>query len=139
MVNIDQYLVDGADWTAQAVLAHLKGKVWRLMSDKYYDKGVSIKVGRYENFREDGYVFVLRLDDNKEDLHVQRNYAVYPHRITDRLCVLKANLNTLNTPTVDEILKNRIGEEKMFEWDDTKECAEYILDDMEHFLENYIK
>lgn len=139
MVNIDQYLEDGADWTAQAVLAHLKGKVWRLLSDKYYDKGVSIKVGRYENFREDGYVFTVKYDNNKEDLHAQCNYAVYPHRITDRLCVLKANLNTLNTPTVDEILKNRIGEEKMFEWDDTKECAEYILDDMDHFLENYIK
>ena len=111
MVNIENYLEDGADWTAQAVLAHLKGKVWRLLSDKYYDKGVSINVGRYENFRENGYVFTVKYDNNKEDLHVQSNYAVYPHRITDRLCVLKSHIRTLNTPTVDEILMNRIGEE----------------------------
>ena len=142
MIDINNYMNDGAGWQAQAVLAYLKGNLGRILADTYYKTSVMVEVGRYENCREQGYVFTLRFH-TKEKGYVQRNYAVYQHRNTDSICVLISNTITLNTPTIDDMWKDK-GEnpkssqyDQGFEWDDIVLCGEYILTDMEEFLSKY--
>ena len=88
MANINEYLNDGANWQAQAVLAYMKGNIIRVEDFVKYenkDKNLSYRarVGRYENCREQGYVFSIQIGYGNE-----RHYAVYEHRNSDILCVL---------------------------------------------------
>lgn len=133
---------DGAGWQAQAVLAYLKGNLGPILADAYYKTSVMVEVGRYENCREQGYVFTLRFHTKKQGC-IQRNYAVYQHRNSDSICVLISNTFTINTPTIDEMWKDK-GEnprssqyDKGFDWDDIVPCGEYILTDIEEFLSQY--
>ena len=133
---------DGAGWQAQAVLAYLKGNLSHILEDAYYNTSVTVGVGRYENCREQGYVFTLCFHTKKQG-YVQRNYAVYQHRNSDTICVLISNAITINTPTIDEMWKDK-GEnpksseyDQGFEWDDIAPCGKYILTDMEEFLSKY--
>lgn len=63
MTDINNYLNDGANWQAQAVLCYLRGNEFEY-SNGYYDSEnreylAKIKVGRCENCREQGYVFTF--------------------------------------------------------------------------------
>ena len=98
MIDINNYMNDGAGWQAQAVLAYLKGNLGPILADAYYKTSVMVEVGRYENCREQGYVFTLRFHTKKQGC-IQRNYAVYQHRNSDSICVLISNTFTINTPT----------------------------------------
>ena len=135
MVKIDIYLNDGANWQARGVLAYLSGN-WNSLttprrrpvdvelSDTF---DVSVEVGRFENLREQGYVFTL-LDGFSR----LKSYAVYEHRNSDQLCVLMSKSVTLNTPSVDDMFGNRgkYDYDKSFGCGCIRECAEWILDDM---------
>lgn len=143
MVDISNYLNDGAGWQAQAVLAFVRGNITRLTDDKYYEQNIKVEVGRYENCREQGYVFILSFTGKIG--YEQRNYAVYQHRNSDTICVLISNAITLNTPGIDVMWKDK-GEnprscqyDKGFDWDDIKGCAEYIIQDMDNFLEENLE
>ena len=145
MMNLVDYMNDDAGWQARAVLAYIQGNISRLTSDKYYDRNADVLVGRYENCREQGYVFTLRFWGEKDGKpsHFQRNYAVYQHRNSDTICVLISNAFTINTPGIDDMWKDK-GEnprssqyDQGFDWDDIKGCAEWILGDMDTFLAKY--
>jgi len=146
MIRIDNYLNDGAGWQARAVLAYLQGNIFRLTDDKYYKKDMSISVGRYENCREQGYVFSLSFygqSDGKPS-HFQRNYAVYQHRNSDQIIVLISNAFTINTPGIDEMWSDK-GEnprssqyDQGFAWNDIAGCGEWIIKDMDETLEKYL-
>ena len=141
MTNIENYMHDGANWQAQSVLAYLRvtkdnaiDKTWNLAFRKY---DASVEVGRYENCREQGYIFSVQYKGE------QRNYCVYEHRNSDELCVVVFDGVTINTPTNDMVFK-AMGDSK---WNYTKafpcgqimECGDYILDDIKKWIDGLIE
>lgn len=140
MENLRNYLNDGAAWQAQCVLAILRAgynvniilrptlrKGYKGEYDKYDG---DLSVGRYENCREQGYVFTIRYKGK------QRNYAVYEHRNSDQLIVLISETPTLNTPSIEEMWRDKGGDASKFDYDraynekDVYDCAMWIRDDM---------
>lgn len=145
MIDIKNYMEDGACWQAQAVLAYVKGNIYHLTEDKYHKTSLRVQVGRYENCREQGYVISIKFYGKKdgESEYIQRNYAVYQHRNSDAICVLISSTFTTNTPGIDDMWKDK-GEnprscdyDKEFDWDDISGCGNYILKDIENFLSQY--
>ena len=144
MANIREYLNDGANWQAQAVLAYMRDYiscVEDVVKHKYKDKNLFYKarVGRYENCREQGYVFSIQIGYGNE-----RHYAVYEHRNSDMLCVLISNGLCMDTPNVDFMWKDR-GENaskydynKGFGCGEIMECGEWIINDMLEWAEEII-
>lgn len=141
MINIENYMHDGANWQAQSVLAYLRvtkdnaiDKTWNKEFHKY---DVSIEVGRYENCREQGYIFSVQYKGK------QRNYCVYEHRNSDDLCVVVFDEVTLNTPTL-KMVCDAMGDSK---WNYTKafpcgqimECGDYILDNIKKWIDDLIE
>ena len=131
MMNIRHYMHDGANWQAQAVLAYMRGHIFQVEDEvkKKDDWGMSF-VGRYENCREQGYVFSIKVGLE------QRHYAVYEHRNSDRICVLISDGVCMDTPNVEFMWKDR-GENatkydynKDFRCGDIVECGEWIIYDM---------
>lgn len=143
MAQIREYMNDGANWQAQAVLAYMRGNIFRLedvVKYTYKDKNLYLntRVGRYENCREQGYVFSIQVGNE------ERHYAVYEHRNSDQLIVLIANGLNMNTPSVDFMWKDR-GENatkydynKSFSWGEITECGEWIIEDMLEWAEEII-
>ena len=136
MVNIKEYLNDGANWQARGVLAYILGNY----ETELYTPlcVVNIKVGRFENCREQGYVFTLY---DSQRLKQLMHYAVYEHRNSDSLCVLKQKLNAINTPSVNDMFgeRGKYGYDASFECGGIKDCGEWILSDMWRVLDYYIK
>ena len=138
MMCIDYYMNDGANWQAQAVLAYLRsagvnavGETWN-SENKEYD--ANIEVGRYENCREQGYIFSVRYNGK------QRNYAVYEHRNSDDLCVVVFDYKSINTPNND-VVADAMGNckynyTKSFKCGDIVACGDYITDDIYNFIDN---
>ena len=140
MINIESYMNDGANWQAQSVLAYLRvqkdNAIDETWNNEYKCYDTSIEVGRYENCREQGYIFSILYKGK------QRNYCVYEHRNSDNLCVVVFDGATLNTPTL-KMVCDAMGDSK---WNYTKsfpcgqiiECGIYIIEDMKVFLKDII-
>jgi len=136
MTNIENYMHDGANWQAQSVLAYLRAMKENAIDDtwnkEFHKYDASVEVGRYENFREQGYIFSVRYKGK------QRNYCVYEHRNSDDLCVVVFDGVTINTPTLKMVCR-AMGDSK---WNYTKAfpcgqitaCGDYIFDDMKNFI-----
>lgn len=130
MINIKNYLEDGANYKAQAILAILRGMV---DSEVFYDltgeqqRGAEVHVGRFENCREQGYVFTLYYNWSQI-----RNYAVYEHRNSDQICVLESDAITINTPSIDAMFGDRgkYDVDHFFNYDEIYPAAMYIMEDM---------
>ena len=73
-MKITDYLNDGANWQAQGVLAYLKSQ------------HIDINVTRYDNCREQGYIFFKRVSKGRKTY--QKNVTVYEHRNSDALCIV---------------------------------------------------
>ena len=138
---IENYLRDGANWQAQAVLAYLRTQVFRVEEEltKVKPSFARLKVGRYENNREQGYVFTIEVDGK------QRNYAVYEHRNSDYICVLISNKVTMNTPNVDDMWSDKGENASKYDYDrgfhfgEIVNCGNYIVEDMIEWVENFIE
>jgi len=125
-MTISQYLNDGANYQAQAVLAFLrKGRYNR---EPYVD--------RWINGRETGYVCSLR----SEDFSRQLNIAFFEHRNSDQICAVKWEQCTLNPPTIDTAEFNGVYSSK---WDvsntvsygNVVEMAEWIIAELNSFYD----
>ena len=148
MMNVKDYLNDGADWQAQMVLAYMRSHANHAV-EKSYDANIgeyriNIRVGRYENFREQGYVFTIDAISNGN--FVQKNYAVYEHRNSDALCVLISTKRTFgNTPSVDDMWADKpenaskYDVDKMFSCGNALACSEFIIDDIYETIEDWLK
>ena len=131
MMNIRHYMHDGANWQAQAVLAYMRGHIFQVEDEvKKKDNWGMSYVGRYENCREQGYVFSIKVGLE------QRHYAVYEHRNSDEICVLISDGVCMDTPNVEFMWKDR-GENATkydynmgFRYGEIMECGEWIIDDM---------
>lgn len=135
-MKIENYLGDGANWQAQCVLAYLRAhKDWVVSGtwdELYREYEAYVEVGRYENCREQGYVFSVRYKNK------QINYAVYEHRNSDRLIVVRFEANTINTPTNDMVLKAMGGSKrnytKAFSYGEIIACGNWIIVDAQKFI-----
>ena len=148
MMKVKDYLNDGADWQAQMVLAYVRAHANQAV-EKSYDANIgeyriNIRVGRYENCREQGYVFSIDTISNGK--YVQKNYAVYEHRNSDALCVLISTKKTFgNTPSVDDMLADKpenaskYDVDEMFSCGDALACSKFIIDDIYETIEDWYK
>ena len=138
MIELEKYLHDGANWQAQAVLAYLryhldaKSIVSSLTDTKEWKKYdfPLVEVGRFENFREQGYVLVVTFNGRC------RNYAFFEHRNSDELVVFISNKVTINTPSIEDIYGDRgkYDHDMCFERGQIVECAEDIIKNITSFL-----
>ena len=144
MIDIEQYLYDGANWQASAVLAYMRN-LKRHILNKTWDKDLidhyhcRLQVGRYENCREQGYVFSIRMSGH------QRNYAVYEHRNSDQLIVLISDVLTINVPSIDDMWHDK-GEnpskydyDKAFGYGEIVECGDWIANDMIETIDKWLQ
>ena len=98
MKKLSDYNQDGANYQARAVLAMLENfNVENSFDDDSSDYLAVIKVGRWENCREQGYVLMMDSIDHEKQL----NIAFFEHRNSDKICALKWEQKTINTPTID--------------------------------------
>lgn len=143
LTNLENYHNDGANWQAKIILAYMQMMHYQVLDlawDKERHKSTaSMYVGRYENCREQGYVFSLLYRGN------QRHYAVYEHRNSDTICVLISNKATMNTPDVTTMWANKPENctkwdyDKGFDCGEFKECTCFIIDDMSKILKEWIE
>lgn len=139
MIDIKNYIDDGAHWQAQAVLAYIR-YYSSIVTDIKKDNGikVEIKVGRYENCREQGYIFTLYYGWKPI-----MNYCVYQHRNNDQLCVLKFKTEcNINTPTLEDVWKDKKDKydvDKFFEFGEIVPCGDFIMKDMENYITGIIE
>ena len=137
MINLDNYLNDGACPQAVAVMALMKcyeSKIMEEAWDCYSSRSdADLFVSRYSNSREQGYVFSIRYE------HCQRNYAVYKHRSYDKICILVSDVYTIDTPTVNEMWGDKTDVDASFADTEIERCANCIKKDMINFIKTIRK
>lgn len=139
MIELQKYMQDGANWQAQCVLAYVRGNEEITLDEGYEsDKGkqpYSIAVGRWENGREQGYVFTLRHLMVDQLLHV----AVFEHRNSDEIVVSAFTTPFLiNTPTYNDVNVHKqdvtyMGPDKVIE------AGELVCKKFKETMLNHIK
>lgn len=134
-MKLQEYMNDGANWQAQVILIFLRQYEDLILEDTYNNDihcyEASLSVGRYENCREQGYIFSLRYKGK------QRNYAVYQHRNTDNLCIVANNIETINTPsaaTIYDNMRDKYDTTSDFHYAEFEECANWLIEDMRNFI-----
>ena len=135
MTTFENYLQDGANYQAQAVLALMRPRMRSIVDDYHKDCKVDVEVGRFENCREQGYVFTLYA--NYEQIG---HYAVYEHRNSDNLIVLIQKGITLNTPRADFMFgeRGKYDYDKGFSCEEVVPCADFIDENMRSLINDYI-
>ena len=137
MTNLKEYLQDGANYQARAVLMFLQSfagdieSSWNKETKKYETE---VKVARWENCREQGYVVSLR----SKDYGKQLNIAFFEHRNSDSIHAVKWEQNTLNSPTIDtakfgDIYKDKYDTSFDVSYHKAPEMAQWIADQLEEF------
>lgn len=142
MVRIGEYLNDGADWQAQAILAYLRSHISQVTdlawNPLYGMSEVDALVGRYENGREQGYVVSL-LYKYRE----QKTIAFYEHRNSDVIYVLSTDKYVgYDTPN-KEIIYDGYGDkwdcDESFKCGEIVKCGEYIINEFTKFVSEAVK
>lgn len=139
MIQIDYYMNDGACMQAQCVLAYLRNFKESAISASWNSKSSEYEaifyVGRYENCREQGYVFSVYYKGK------QINFAVYEHRNSDEIHIVQFEGTTLNTPTMEHVtshMKDKYDTTKSFKYMQIEACGDYIITEINNFI-NKIK
>ena len=151
MTNVKHYFNDGANCKIQAICCLMKMAIDNISDvvynnkeeleerNRYYDDEYCeerIEVGRYENCREQGYVFTLKY--GFEDI---AHYCVFEHRNSDCICLIKFKGQFTNTPTIDQIWKGRETKwdyDTSFSYSEVYECFEWLCEDMKIDLTEHI-
>lgn len=121
MTDIKSYLNDGANWQAQCVLSYVR-------SHLDLPKSYNVEVGRYENCREQGYIFTL-CKDYKQVLHL----AVYEHRNMDSLIIKSFRGFFFNTPRAEDLgMEDKWDYDKSFDYGNVLECGKEVIDTFEY-------
>lgn len=123
-MRISECFNDGANWQAQAVLAYIKP----------YLENENVQVVRYENCREQGYIFFKRVS-NKSNCR-QLNIAVYEHRNSDTLCIVVFEKFTKYAPKNTDVwdnMKDKWDYTKGFNYGSIVECGKVIVDMFDEF------
>lgn len=133
MIDVKNYLDDGANYKAQAILAIIRGYREEIAEVANNPENVMVNVGRFENCREQGYVFSLWYE-----YKFIKHYAVYEHRNSDNICVLISDKYTTNTPNADQMFGNRgkYDVDKSFPYNGIIDAADFIISEMQNEIRN---
>ena len=128
MSDLENYLQDGANYQARAVLMFLQGNssIEESWCDKRKNYKETIKVARWENCREQGYVVSL-LDKNRDQI----NIAFYEHRNSDSIHAIKWLQDDMNSLNIDnskfgDIFKDKYDTSFSVDWGEVKDMADWI-------------
>ena len=126
MIQIHSYLEDGANHQVQAVLPFIKLKT-----------DLNVMVSRWENCREQGYVFQLRSKDYSEQL----NIAIFEHRNSDRIHAVKwlqvsTNSLTIDTAEFGDIYKDKFDTSFSVEYGSIVEMSDWVVSQFETFAKD---
>ena len=132
MITLEYYMQDGACSQAKAVLAYLQERYESILDPVYISgqefdhfDGAKIFVTRHEHDREHGYVFSIFYKGK------QVNYGVFEHCVCDDLCVERTE--GFNTNIWKDGWK-KWDYTKTFPYFNIKECGDWIVKDMQKFL-----
>lgn len=133
MIDVKNYLDDGVNYKAQAILAIIRGYRDEIAEVADNPQNVMVNVGRFENCREQGYVFSLFYN-----YKFIKHYAVYEHRNSDNICVLINDKYTVNTPNADQMFGNRgkYDVDKTFPYNGIMDAAQFIISEMQNEIRN---
>lgn len=109
MTSLSNYLNDGANHQAQAVLCFLRNleiKESYNETQKRYE--AEPKVARWENCREQGYVLCMRNNNYAKQI----NIAWFEHRNSDSICAVKWEQTTTNSPTIESAVFGDVYKKK---------------------------
>lgn len=143
MTNLKNYLEDGANYQAKAVLAfvQINGDIessWDSEEKKYIAEP---KVARWENCREQGYIISLKTKDYSKQL----NIAFFEHRNSDDICAVKWEQNSMNTITIDnaefgDVYKDKYDTSFDVRYGEVVKMADWITKELNEFwVSNLIK
>jgi hypothetical protein len=116
---LKDYLQDGADHQARAVLMALQGigDIESSWDNEFKRYTAELNVARWENGREQGYVISLLRYKKAPPSSDQLNIAFFEHRNSDSIHAVKWLQHTFNSPTIDTSFQVGPGEyEKMANW-----------------------
>jgi len=127
MTRIHNYLEDGANHQVQAVLPFIKHKT----------DIENMLVSRWENCREQGYIFQLGSKDYSEQL----NIAIFEHRNSDRIHAIKwkqISINSLNIDNAEfgDIYKDKHDTSFSVDYGEVVKMAEWVVNEFETFLKD---
>jgi len=139
MTELRNYLDDGADYQARAVMCFLQRdcdieESWNARDGKYDSV---INIARWENCREQGYIVSMVSADYRSQL----NIAFFQHRNSDELCAVKWEQTSMNTITIDnaefgDVYKDKYDVSKRVSYGEVEKMADWI---MEQFTEFWVK
>lgn len=138
MTNLKNYLEDGANYQAQAVLAFVKreGQINDSWNDELREYEANPQVARWENGREQGYIISLL---NKQ--HKQLNIAFFEHRNSDSIHALKWEQWSMNSLTFDTadfggVYKHKYDTSFSVSYGEITEMADWIVEQLnQHWVE----
>lgn len=135
-MNLYQYLQDGADPQAKAVLAFLSSgdgieASWDDEQKRYLAEP---KVARWENCREQGYIISL----NSRNWDQQINIAFFEHRNSDQIHAIKWEQKSINPITIEtaefgDIYKNKYDTSFSVDYGCITEMADWIKKQLTYF------
>lgn len=133
--KLQNYFNDGANCNVQAVLCLLKHKIGSGIEESWDDEKnyykADIKIARWENCREQGYIVYLR-----NEKHNQLNIAFFEHRNSDELCAIKWIQNSINSLTIDtadfknEVYKDKYDVSVSFKYNQAYKLSKWIFDEL---------
>jgi hypothetical protein len=137
MMKLDYYMKDGACWQARAVLAYLQafGQIEESWNKETKEYDAEIKVGRWENCREQGYVVMLVEPNYKKQL----NIAFFEHRNSDNICAVKwiqsPTLNSVNLSTAKfgDVYKDKYDTSFSVSYSEITKMGDWILNELKEF------
>lgn len=138
MTNLNNYLQDGANYQARATLMYLQNGAdiessWN-KEHKCYD--ANIKVARWENCREQGYV--VSLCSEKYGGDEQLNIAFFEHRNCDDIHAIMWEQRSMNTLTINnanfgEVYKDKYDTSHSVGYGEAYQMAEWIIEELTEF------
>ena len=135
MTKLSEYLNDGANRQAKAVLAFVQYfNVEESWNTEYKKYDADIEVSRWENCREQGYVICMRSKNRCKQL----NIAFFEHRNSDSICAVKWGQCTMNAPTIDtakfgDVYKTKYDTSFDVNYGEVVKMSDWICNELKEF------
>ncbi len=135
MYKLNQYLQDGANYQARAVLAYLEHDgIEESWNDEHKQYDAKPEIARWENCREQGYIVSMRSKTG----HKQINIAFFEHRNSDSICAIEWEQASINSLTIDTakfqgVYKNKYDVSHSENYGECLKMATWIWDRLIHF------
>lgn len=126
--TIDNYMNDGADYQARAVLCFLQGAEIAGANEFY------LNVSRWQNCREQGYIITARSLDHSK----QTNIIFFEHRNSDAICAVQWDQKSLNSLNIDnaefgDIYKTKFDVSHRVEYGQIMAMSDWIENQLTRF------